>query len=65
MSSSKSHGSHTDYTAAIRKTSDKYARKNNMTNADYNYAKIHLNNQLMSYFQYKHPSELSYDEQVK
>jgi hypothetical protein len=58
QSSSKAHGSHTDYTSAIRKTADKYARKNNMTTADYEYAKIHLDEELMSLFQYKHPSEL-------
>jgi hypothetical protein len=58
LTSSKSHGSHTDYVKAITKTSDMKARRRNMTTADFEYATEHFDPQLMNLFKYKHPSEL-------
>jgi len=56
VSSSKLHGSGTDYTKAIIKTADTKARPNNMTAADLAFAEQHLDSELMELFHYHFPT---------
>jgi hypothetical protein len=53
--SAKGHGSGTTFLKALEKTGDPIKRKARMTKDDLEYAKEHLDSNLMKVFQYSHP----------
>jgi hypothetical protein len=55
LQTSKSHGSGTDFVKAVVKTGDAVGRTNNMTTADLEYARQHLDEGLMSRLRYRIP----------
>jgi hypothetical protein len=55
LRTSKSHGSGTDFVKAVIKTGDAVGRANNMTAADLEYARQHLDEGLMSRLHYRIP----------
>jgi hypothetical protein len=56
LKTSKPHGSGTDFMKALIKTADAKARPHNMTVADLDFAREHLDTELMELFQYNVPS---------
>lgn len=58
LNTSKQHGSGTDFLKAISKTANAKVRLFNMTEEDFDFATKHLDSNLMTLFQYKHPHEL-------
>ncbi len=56
--SSKGHGSHTTFAAAITKTGDAQRRVAGMTEEDLAYATEHLDSEVMERFQYQIPEQV-------
>ena len=55
LKTSKLHGSRTDFVEAIIKTGDSSGRLNNMTSDDLEFARKHLDSNLMKKFHYRLP----------